>query len=143
MDPKELDKIEWDHSQPVETHELTQAEVEKIHAKGSPHQHLDPTPHPEPLNYSGQQAKQTIEAARSKRDAIKAEVGQKLKDALPGQVIPRYLRRAVWSKNPFKIYKAVTRAESEGWTRKEMKKQVRQINEHQAQTKEYEVQENN
>jgi hypothetical protein len=29
----------------VETVELTEADVERIHGKGSPHQHLDPTPH--------------------------------------------------------------------------------------------------
>ena len=33
------------NEKPIETHELTLAEVEKIHGKGSPHQHLDPTPH--------------------------------------------------------------------------------------------------
>ena len=29
----------------IEVHEINEAEVTRIHSKGSPHQHLDPTPH--------------------------------------------------------------------------------------------------
>lgn len=97
----------------------------------------------EPLNYAGQMAKQTIDQAKGKRDAIKADLGEKLKAALPGRVIPRYLRRAVWSKDPLKIYKAVAKAKSEGWTNEEMVRQVKRINEHNVETKEYEVEESN
>jgi hypothetical protein len=97
----------------------------------------------EGLTYSGQLAKQYLEAAKEGRDAIRAEVGEKLKLALPKQVIPRYLRRAVWSKDPDKIYKAVARAKSEGWTNEEMVRQVRLINEDGQLNKKYEVQESN
>lgn len=97
----------------------------------------------EGLNYSGLQAKQTLEAAKAKRDAIKTEVGNKLREALPKQVIPRYLRRAVWSKDPVKIHKAIAKAKAEGWTSEEMKRQVRLINEDRILNQEYEVQGSN
>lgn len=119
----------------VETHELTEAQVHEIHKHGSPHQHLDPNPHEE-ISYSGLQAKQYLDAAKGKRDAIRSEVGEKLKAVMPRQVIPRYLRRAVWSKDPAKIQKAITKAKAEGWTNEEMVRQVRLISE-------YNVQESN
>lgn len=124
----------------VETHELTEAEVYEIHKHGSPHQQLDPTPHPEP-DYSAVQMKQALDSAHETRDSLKSQVAETLKKALPKKIIPRYLRRAVWSKDPMKIYKAVAKAKSEGWTNEEMLRQVKEINEHNQQTKKYEVQE--
>lgn len=91
-------------------------------------------------DYSERLTQQTVDRAKAQRDGVRAEVANKLKEALPGQVIPRYLRRAVWSQNAFKIYKAVARAEADGWTREEMKKQVRLIQEERVQNKKYEVQ---
>jgi hypothetical protein len=93
----------------------------------------------EDLTYSGQQAKQYLEAAKEKRDAIRAEIGKKLKDSLPRQVIPRYLRRAVWSNDREKIHQAIGRALADGWTKEEMLRQVKLISEHNIQTKEYEI----
>ncbi len=133
-----------DESNEVETVELTEAQVHEIHKHGS-----GQFPHGcrcekcVPLTYSGQQAKQYLEAANEKRDAIRAEIGEKLRIALPKAVIPRYLRRAVWSKDPVKIHKAIGRAKAEGWTNEEMVRQVKLINEDNQLNKEYEVQEGN
>jgi len=138
-----------DESREVETHEITEAEFERIHQHGSPHQHLDPTPHEileagemmddldakqaseegltsdVAVDYAALQVKQTVDAAKKKRDEIRGEVGEKLKPYLPKRVIPRYLRRALWSKDRLKLYKAIHRAKSEGWTDEEMTRQVR------------------
>lgn len=122
----------------VETHEMTEAEVERIHAKGSPHQHLDPNPHTSDIagDYTALQVKQTVDAAKKKRDEIREEVGEKLKEALPKRVIPRYLRRALWSKDRLKLQKAIKRAKTEGWTNEEMTRQVRLISEYNEQSNE-------
>lgn len=135
---KQMDDL--DARQQAETHELTEAEVEEIHSKGSPHQHLDPTPHE---NYGHTMLGQVVGVAKEKRDALRAKVGEQLRAAMPKRVIPRYLRRAVWSKDPVKIYKAIHRAKAEGWTNEEMVRQVRLISEENAINKEYEVQESN
>lgn len=87
-------------------------------------------------DYAALQVKQTIDAAKEKRDAIRGEIGEKLKEALPKQVIPRYLRRALWSKDRLKLHKAIKRARSEGWTNEEMVRQVRIISEHNEQSNE-------
>lgn len=121
---------------PIETHELTEAEVHEIHKHGSPHQHLDPNPHED---YFKRQAEQSLKGAKETRDSLRGQVAETLKKALPKQTIPRYLRRAVWSKNPVKIHKAIKRAEREGWTRKEMVRQVKAINEHNVATKKYKI----
>jgi len=125
-------------SNEVETHEMTEAEVERIHAKGSPHQHLDPNPHTPDIagDYAALQVKQTVDAAKKKRDEIREEVGEKLKEALPKRVIPRYLRRALWSKDRLKLHKAIKRAKTEGWTNEEMTRQVRLISEYNEQSNE-------
>ena len=82
-------------------------------------------------DYAALQVKQTVEAAKKKRDDIRGEVGEKLKEALPKRVIPRYLRRALWSKDRLKLHKAIKRAKSEGWTNEEMTRQVRLLHENQ------------
>lgn len=91
------------------------------------------------LTYMERQRLQVIETAKKKRDSIREEVGEKLKEHLPKEVIPRYLRRAIWSKDKLKIAKAIRKALADGWTKAEMLRQVRLISEHNQQAKEYET----
>lgn len=91
-------------------------------------------------DYNALQIKQGFDQAKKRRDGIRGKVEGELREAMPRQVIPRYLRRALWSKDPLKLHKSIHRAISEGWTREEMVRQVRLISEQNQQTKEYEIQ---
>lgn len=79
------------------------------------------------IDYQGLQLKQVMEKAKSIRDGLRGKIKAELVKALPSQVIPRYLRRALWSQDKFKIHKAIKRAKDEGWSREQMIKQVKPI----------------
>jgi hypothetical protein len=113
-------------SREVETHELTEAEVEAIHSKGSPHQHLDPTPHDDYFETLKSQKVQQFDFIKAKH-LRKVKNGQSILnrlDGAKGKVIPRYLRRALFSGDEARVEACIDKALGEGWSELELEDQV-------------------